>query len=60
MLHRKFRRIMLMIALIVLAFGLSACSSDTANDNSDEEDHGITLIPIFHSDGSTDMLFLPH
>lgn len=51
---------MLVITLIVLAFGLSACSSDTANDNSDDEDHGITLIPIIHSDGSTDMLFLPH
>lgn len=45
---------------MVLIFGLSACSSDSANDNSDGEDHGITLIPIFHSDGSTDMLFLPH
>lgn len=60
MLHRKNKKILLIITLIVLIFGLSACSSDSANDNSDGEDHGITLIPIFRSDGSTDMLFLPH
>lgn len=58
--RHKSKKILFIITLIALIFGLSACSSDTANDNSDEEDHGITLIPIFHSDGSTDMLFLPH
>lgn len=60
MLHRKFRRIMLVITLIVLAFGLSTCTSDTANDNSDEEDHGVTIMPIIHSDGSSGLMFLPY
>ena len=51
---------MLVITLIILAFGLSACSSDSADNGQNGDDHGITLIPIVNSDGSTNMLFLPH
>lgn len=58
--HHKTKKVLLIVTLIALILGLSACSSDSANDNSDGEDHGITLIPIFRSDGSTDMLFLPY
>lgn len=58
--HNKSKKILLIITLIALVLGLSACSNDSANDDSNGEDHGITLIPIFHSDGSTDMLFVPH
>ena len=58
--HHKNKKVLLIVTLIALILGLSACSSDSANNDSNGEDHGITLMPIFHSDGSTDMLFLPH
>ena len=58
--HHKTKKVLLIVTLIALILGLSACSSDPANNDSNGEDHGITLMPIFHSDGSTDMLFLPH
>ena len=58
--HHKNKKVLLIVTLIALILGLSACSSDSANNDSNGEDHGITLMPIFHYDGSADMLFLPH
>lgn len=58
--HHKSKKILLIITLIALVLGLSACSSDSANDNSDEEDHGVTIMPIIHSNGSSGLMFLPY
>lgn len=56
--HHRF--IMLIITIVVLVLGLTACSNDAANNNSDSDEHGITVIPTFDSDGNSHLMFLPY
>lgn len=50
------KKVLLLIVLVIVVMGLSACSADDSNN----ENHGINVIPVIHSNGDITTILIPY
>ncbi len=59
------KKILLLIFLVAMAMGLSACSASNSSNNNEKSEvnvvpHGVNVVPIVQSNGSITTVLVPY